>query len=381
MLEGIREEISKSVIASLLTEIRRKPQLINHLQVSLTLLLILFSLVSHIPNLSSALSWLPPDTALLLAFTLSSLGLIASLVLYVSAWEELVDKIKSELPKYLEDYFRKFPESFEEVIDTTVWDVLKPEDLRSLLPSIAVFPISYYSIWISFLILLDSLTLITSGLSFIIILLQHFSIVILLLVVSTLTSAIIIDIWPTSTQAEGSGKTFSPNITGYIRYFFGNMFLDLRRSKRGVRIPKWLLEAVSKILTPIPYIKARIISVDTLDLLFDADVIRRRLSEVLSANSSKQRRYWIEPLKDDEKKCKDLDKMVAVKIPLLSSGCWYKAIKDGRTIGYIMMFKLVIEKPPYIATARHGKPYKEEHLAIFMFGTEEIMELKYVFLK
>jgi len=380
MLEGVRDEVSKSVIASLLTEIRRKPQLVIHLQVSLALLLILFSLVSHIPNLNSTLSWLPPDTVLLLAFTLSSLGLIASLMLYVSAWRELVDKIKSELPKYLEDYFRKFPESFEEIIDTTVWDVLNPEDLRSLLPSIVVFPISYYGIWISFLILLDSLMLITIGLSFISILLQHFSIVILLLVVSTLTSAIIIDIWPTSTQAEGSGKAFSSNITDYIRYFFGNMFLDPRRSKRGVRIPKWLLEAVGKILTPIPYIKTKIISVDTLDLLFDADVIRRRLSEILSANSSKHRRYWIEPLKDEEE-CKDLNKMVAVKIPLLSSACWYKAIKDGRIIGYIMMFKLVIEKSPYIATARHVKPYKEKHLVIFMFGTEEIMELKYVFLK
>ncbi len=383
MLEGSCDEVSKSVIASLLTEIRRKPQLIIHLQVSLTLLLILFSLVSHIPNLNSALSWLPPDTTLLLAFTLSSLGLIASLMLYVSAWKELVDKIKSELPKYLEDYFRKFPESFEEAIDTTIWDVLKPEDLRRLLPSIAVFPISYYGIWISFLILLDSLTLITIGFSFISILLQHFPIVILLLIVSTLTSAIVIDIWPMSTQAEGLGKAFSSNVTDYIRYFFGNIFLDPRRSKRSVHIPKWLLEAVGNILTPIPYVKTKIISVDALDLLFDADVIRRRFSEILSAdnNNNKHRRYWIEPLKDKKEECKDLSKMIAVKIPLLSSACWYKAIKDGRIIGYIMMFKLVTEKPPYIATARHVKPYKEKHLVIFMFGTEEIMELKYVFLK
>lgn len=125
MLEGARNEVSKSIIASLLTEIRRKPQLIIHLQVSLILLLILFSLVSRIPNLNSAFSWLSPSAFLLVAFTLSSFGLIVSLVLYVSAWRGLVDKIKSELPKYLEDYFRKFPESFEEVIDTTICDVLK----------------------------------------------------------------------------------------------------------------------------------------------------------------------------------------------------------------------------------------------------------------
>ena len=380
MFEGARNEVSKSIIASLLTEIRRKPQLIIHLQVSLILLLILFSLVSRIPNLNSAFSWLSPSAFLLVAFTLSSFGLIVSLVLYVSAWRGLVDKIKSELPKYLEDYFRKFPESFEEVIDTTIWDVLKPEDLRRLLPSIIVFPVSYYGIWIFFLMLLDSLTLIIIGFSFISILLQHLPIVFLLLAVSTLASAIIIDIWPTSTQSEGLGKAFSSNVTDYIRYLFGNMFLDPRRSKRGVHIPKWLLEAIGKILTPLPYIKTKIISVDAFDLLFDADVIRRRFSELLSANSNKHKRYWIEPLKDEEE-CKDPNKMVAVKIPLLSSACWYKALKDGRIIGYIMMFKLVIEKSPYIATARHVKPYKERHLVIFTFGTEEITELRYVFLK
>ena len=109
------------------------------------------------------------------------------------------------------------------------------------------------------------------------------------------------------------------------------------------------------------------------------DAIERNLRELLYPKDE-SKGYRIEPL-SGKYKDKDINKITPVKIPLLSSAHWYKVLKEGRIIGYIMLFKLIKEKTPCIIITRRSKIPTEHHLIIFMLGTEEVMGLKYTLLK
>ena len=363
------------IIASLASEVRQKPQLVIHFLTSLIVVLTLFSVTRFISSLGLLPFQLSPSTATRTTLVLISSGLIFSTITYTSAWIRLTERIKLELPGGIEDYFKSFPESFEEIIDTTIWDHL---NIRKLLPSIAVFSISYYGIWIFLLMLIDVSLFTTTGFSYVNALLKHSFTVFSVLIVSVTLLSLTIDIWPTSIYTKSSLNEEPPsNIIEYMRYFFNNVLFNPRRSKKYTRVPRWLLETIGKIITPIPYIKTKIILVDFLHIPLDikTNVIKRKFNELLSASNGK---YRLEALKES---CEDITKIAPVKVPLLSSACWYKALKEGRVIGYIAVFRLIVEKFPYIITTKKPSVFKEHHLAIIMFGTEEIVELKYILLK
>jgi hypothetical protein len=376
MLNEIYSEISKSIIGSLTAGIKRRPQIIIHFQVSLLILLLLLSVISRMHSLNLAFPSISSSTAVLVAHVLILVGLILSLVTYVSTWNSLVEKVKEDLLESLEEYFNRFPESFEEIIDMSLWDLLELDNLRKLIPSVLallVFPVTYYGLWLFSLLLVDLILFDFTGHSYIGLMLQHPLIVCSLLIPSLTASLLFIDLWPVS----GMRIKGSPNIGEYMRYFFENVFLSPKRSKKSTAMPKLLLEILGKILTPIPYMRSKIILADVLDILMN-DATIRRFDELLSSNDKDNRKYRFKPLR---RECGNIRKVIAVKVPLLSSACWYKVTKNGRTIGYIMVFRIIIEKFPYVTTTKRIETLKEQHLYLVMFGTEEIIEIKYVLLK
>ena len=381
MFSVIRDETSKCIIAGLLTEIKRKPVLIIHFQVSLIFLLALFSILNHLMKFVPTRVRVP----LLLPLAVIVSVAIVSLIVYIYSWKALLKKVKTIILDCLEDYFRDFPDSFESAISTTLYDIVDPQDLRKIIPSIAVFPVSYYGIWISFLLFIDMVIFSVTHFSCIVFLFQHLDITITTLVLTIITSVIFVDIWPNSYMAQGRksmDELIFFNIADYVRYFFEEKFLIPRISEQQYgTIISVMLTIFRKIFIPLPYTKTKILLVDTLQLPY-VEAIQRKFNSMIcssqSINSKSTGGYILYPLK---KRCINVEKIPSVKIPFLSSACWYKVIKDGRTIGYIMVFKFTVERFPYIMSSRRVRMHKERYLFILMFGTEEIVELKYMFLK